>query len=65
MENTKYSNANSQSYGGWLETPDNVSSIYILRINGNSRRVSASNADNAVGLGTRPAIEVQKSNISY
>lgn len=65
MENTKYSNANSQSYGGWLETPDNVSSIYILSINGNSRRVSASNADNAVGLGTRPAIEVQKSNISY
>lgn len=65
MENTKYSNANSRSYGEWLETPDSFSSIYIFRVNGYTRRVSASNADSAINLGVRPAIEVQKTNISY
>ena len=66
MENTKYSNAGNKSYGEWLETPRADNSSYIWNTNAIARYVDGNYiAKGNDGSGIRPAIEVQKSNISY
>ena len=65
MENTKYSNASNKAYGEWLESPRAAYSNFAWIVN-SSHRIAGSNDTSSVGgYGVRPAIEVQKSNISY
>ena len=63
MENTTYSNPNNKTNGGWLENPRTITPSYVWIIRGVNRSVYAYNANS--GGGVRPAIEVQKTNISY
>ena len=65
IENTKYSNASNKTYGEWLESPRAAYSNFAWIVN-SSHRIAGSNDTSSVGgYGVRPAIEVQKSNISY
>ena len=64
LENTKYANS-ARTYGEWLENPhtdnpDQAWSVYV-----DSRTLFVINTNNVDSFGVRPAIEVQKSNISY
>lgn len=66
MENAKYSNSSNGTIGEWLETPNVTTSNIVWFVNGNDyRNVSRNYANHAGTIGVRPAIEVQKSNISY
>jgi len=65
MENTKYSNDSLGTYGYWLETPYADLSIYVMNVYSQLRRVNDLNASDYVNLGSRPAIEVLKSEIQY
>ena len=65
LENTKYSNASIGNFGYWLENVRSSNSKLAWRVYGDSRHVYVDAADNAGGLGVRPAIEVLKSNILY
>ena len=66
MENTKYSSANNTNYGWWLESPYSSNDKYVWRINSLSRYVGDYFGNTTVPeYSVRPAIEVQKSNISY
>lgn len=64
LENTKYTNQD-RTYGEWLENPSLGDSYCSWCIAGNSRSISIDNTGYVGTLGVRPAIEVQKSNISY
>ncbi len=65
MENTKYSNSNNKTYGGWLETPRVDDSITVWSVNCDNSNVDSSDADYNGNYGIRPAIEVAKTDISY
>lgn len=65
MENTKYSNENNLTYGIFLENSYTADSSNAWDINSTSRHVGNSYVFDNVSYGVRPAIEVQKSNISY
>jgi len=65
MENTKYSNSSLGTYGYWLETPYAAHSYYVWNVYGGSRNVSTSNASTSGNDGSRPAIEVLKTDIDY
>ena len=65
MENTKYSSSSLKTNGGWLESPYASYSYIAWRMYAKSCIVSGYAVSNAGTTGVRPAIEVQKSNISY
>ena len=65
IENTKYSNSSNGTYGEWLETPRAADYSYVWYASGGTRYVYNNNANTSSAYGVRPAIEVQKSNISY
>ena len=65
MENTKYSSDSNKAYGEWLESPRTADSSLVWYVDGYDRYVSNNYATNSYINGVRPAIEVQKSNISY
>ena len=65
MENTKYANTNNKAYGEWLESPSAATSNYVWSVFSDNRYVDGGNAYSDDYHGVRPAIEVQKSNISY
>jgi hypothetical protein len=64
MENIEYYETGSGTYGYWLETPHASNSNDVWSVNGLSRFVSTTYANNTSNRGVRPAIEVLKSNIS-
>ncbi len=65
MENTKYSSSNLKTYGGWLESASSFNPYYAWYVHGVGRVVISSDVNSTALGGTRPAIEVLKSNISY
>ena len=65
MENTNYSNSSLGTLGYWLETPYAAHSYYVWNVNASSRRVSNDNAPFSSNYGSRPAIEVLKTDIDY
>ena len=65
MENTKYSNSSNKAYGEWLESPRAASHYVVWGVYVDNRSVSGSNANTADSRGSRPAIEVLKSDILY
>ena len=64
LENTKYTNS-TRTYGEWLENSRGNYSIYAWGAYGHKSMVGINDTSNPTMLGIRPAIEVQKSNISY
>jgi len=65
MENTNYSNPSLGTYGHWLETPYATDSSYSRAVYSYSRYVYGTNASYSRHYGTRPAIEVLKTDIEY
>ena len=65
MENTQYLSSNLKTYGWWLESPITSGSYSVWISFTNYRRVNSVYSNDSSYYGVRPAIEVQKSNISY
>ena len=65
MENTKYSNSSNKAYGEWLESPCAADANRVWHVSGYSRTVGNGSANYAGNFGVRPAIEVNKTDISY
>ena len=65
MENTKYSNASNNAYGEWLETPYLSDLLHTWVVSCDYRNIGYNDVSNSYFDSVRPAIEVQKSNISY
>ena len=65
MENTKYSKSSNSTYGTWTETARSSSSGFVWGVNGKYSCVDIDVADSTYNFGTRPGIEVAKSDISY
>ena len=63
MENTKYSNFSLGTNGYWLETPTAAYSNYVWYVCAYYRRVRNSYAADSDYFGSRPAIEVLKTDI--
>ena len=64
IENTKYWSS-SLTYGYWLETSYASNSNYAWSVHGDTHDVNFYKANNASGIGVRPAIEVATTDISY
>ena len=67
FENTKYSNANNNANGWWLESPRSGYSDRAWFVSSGGRDVNNNTVSSAGdgNLGVRPVIEVPKSNIEY
>jgi len=65
MENTKYSNSSLGTNGYWLETPNAANSNFSWNVLSGNRSVNSSSASYSDNYGSRPAIEVLKSEIQY
>ena len=65
MENTKYSSDSMGTYGYWLENPRGAVSTNAWSVNGGYRYVNDNSTSNAGHIGSRPVIEVSKSNMKY
>ena len=63
MENTFYSSSTKKIYGYWTETPYNDNSWSYWAIDGSERSVTLRDA--CCNHGTRPVIEVLKTDIEY
>ena len=64
MENTMYSNSNIINWGYWIENPYSNNSTVAWHVTGRGRGIGNVSVSSS-GDGTRPAIEVLKSNIEY
>lgn len=65
LENTKFSSKTITSYAYWLENPASTAGRSAWFVAGNLRAVSAADTLDSSAYSVRPAIEVQKSDISY
>ena len=67
MENTRFSNANNPTVGGWLETPYCTRTFCPWYVDSIQNRVIDGGNDFGTNgsMGARPAIEVQLSEIEY
>ena len=65
MENTMYSNSNIINWGYWIENPYSNNSTVAWHVTGRGRGIGNVSVSSSSGDGTRPAIEVLKSNIEY
>ena len=65
MENTKYSNSSLGTKGYWLETPSTDGSSRTWDVSASNRYVTYNSASSSGYDGSRPAIEVLKSEIQY
>lgn len=65
MENTSFQDRENYSNGYWLETPMSNGITSIFGVNGEYRRVREAYAAQLSIRGTRPVIEVLKSDIDY
>ena len=65
MENTKYSNSSLETDGYWLETPRVASSVGSWNVNSNFRYLDGTSVSYSGSSGSRPAIEVLKTDIDY
>lgn len=65
MENTKYSSDSMGTYGYWLENSRGAVSTNDWSVNGGYRYVNDNSTSNAGHTGSRPVIEVSRSNMKY
>ena len=65
IENTKYSNSSLGTYGYWLENPNADYSNTLWIVISSTRRMDRKDASSSEHYGSRPAIEVLKSEIQY
>ena len=65
MENTKYSNSSLGTSGYWTESPSSENSNGVWYVLGSGRKVNSSLASYSSYFGSRPAIEVLKTDIEY